>query len=911
MLNLNKDFDRDFQSLTGNLPFPWQQKLFGEFCDSRFRKTCPVPTGLGKTSTIAIWLIALAHHIHKGVLAGFPRRLVYVVNRRTVVDQATLEAKAMREALMINPELLGISTALQSLQCRGVDVPLAISTIRGQFADNGEWRDDPARPAVVIGTVDMIGSRLLFSGYGCGFKSRPLHAGFLGQDTLLVHDEAHLEPAFQNLIAAIKSEQQHCREFGRFHVMELTATSRSSSNSDDPLFTNADREDKEARNRIEAKKCIVWHPVDDEKKVADKIADLAKAHKDSRQAILVFIRELKNVEQVVATLRKADLSVETLTGTLRGQERDDLAKNNAVFARFMPKPETTPREGTVYLICTSAGEVGVNISADHLVCDLTPFDSMTQRFGRVNRFGRGDARIDIVPRNFDKKPGKETDESEGVEAETTASNQDDAAQDAVSKKKGDKPLTPYEKACVQTLSLMQRLSKREDGCLDASPVALGGLPPEERQAAFTPPPIIPSVSDILFDAWAMTSVRQKLPGRPPVVDWLHGIAEWEPAETYVAWREEVGLITPELAHKYPPEDLLEDYQLKPHELLRDRTTRVFSHLEKIATRHPDIFAWVVDPDGTVKVLSLSDLVAKNKQNKPVEDLSDCTVLLPPMAGGLKNGLLDGDSLFDETSSTPYDIADQWLDDKSKQRRCRVWDAQPIPDGMRLARTIDIWTGVEDEPEEETTKRRYWYWCVRPRSADDDGSLTAPAKQEFPQHLQTAEKFASQLVGKLGLNGPEAHAVMLAARWHDLGKNRAIWQRSIGNHDYPALVLAKSGPGMRPIDITRFRHEFGSLGEVSVLPEFLELPTDEQELVLHFIATHHGRARPHFPAEEAFDPKATEQKSENLAHEIPRRFARLQRKYGRWGLAYLESLVRAADVMASQAGTDIVEVKGGE
>ena len=37
----------------------------------------------------------------------------------------------------------------------------------------------------------------------------------------------------------------------------------------------------------------------------------------------------------------------------------------------------------------------------------------------------------------------------------------------------------------------------------------------------------------------------------------------------------------------------------------------------------------------------------------------------------------------------------------------------------------------------------------------------------------------------------------------------------------------------------------------------------------------------------------------LAREVPRRFGRLQRKYGRWGLAYLESLVRAADIMASQ------------
>jgi CRISPR-associated helicase Cas3 len=54
----------------------------------------------------------------------------------------------------------------------------------------------------------ILVSLLLFAGYGCAFKSRPLHAGFLGQDALLVHDEAYLEPAFEELIAAVASEQQ-------------------------------------------------------------------------------------------------------------------------------------------------------------------------------------------------------------------------------------------------------------------------------------------------------------------------------------------------------------------------------------------------------------------------------------------------------------------------------------------------------------------------------------------------------------------------------------------------------------------------------------------------------------------------------------------------------------------------------
>ena len=60
--------------------------------EGNFPERCDIPTGLGKTSIIAIWLLALAHRARSGVASGFPRRLVYVVNRRTVVDQATREA---------------------------------------------------------------------------------------------------------------------------------------------------------------------------------------------------------------------------------------------------------------------------------------------------------------------------------------------------------------------------------------------------------------------------------------------------------------------------------------------------------------------------------------------------------------------------------------------------------------------------------------------------------------------------------------------------------------------------------------------------------------------------------------------------------------------------------------------------
>ena len=66
-----------------------------------------------------------------------------------------------------------------------------------------------------------------------------------------------------------------------------------------------------------------------------------------------------------------------------------------------------------------------------------------------------------------------------------------------------------------------------------------------------------------------------------VEPYLHGISEWQPPETHVAWREEVGTITGELREQLKPADLLEDYPLKPHELLRDNSSRVFDHLKEL------------------------------------------------------------------------------------------------------------------------------------------------------------------------------------------------------------------------------------------------------------------------------------------------------------------------------------------
>ncbi len=100
-----------------------------------------------------------------------------------------------------------------------------------------------------------------------------------------------------------------------------------------------------------------------------------------------------------------------------------------------------------------------------------------------------------------------------------------------------------------------------------------------------------------------------------------------------------------------------------------------------------------------------------------------------------------------------------------------------------------------------------------------------------------------------------------------------------------------------------RHEFGSLMDIQHEERFTQLSDELKDLVLHFIAVHHGRGRPHFSTDEAFDPERPQREADDVAMSVPQRFARLQRKYGRWGLAYLESLFRAADWAASANPTE--------
>lgn len=892
-------FHEAFEVLTGHTPLRWQNRLYERLLcsDANIPAVCDLPTGLGKTSVIPIWLIALASQA-LGSRITLPRRLAYIVNRRTVVDQATNVVEQIRHRLpnSINDECdwpehqETLQLLASGLRLLSPELPLlAVSTLRGELADNEEWKKDPARPAVIVGTIDMIGSKLLFSGYGDGPYKRTHNAGIIGQDTLIVHDEAHLTPAFSSLLCGVAAAQAEDGELRPIRVMELSATQRGDRRCEGTFGLELDDEqDSVVVNRIDARKFMRLRPAPQGKDARNQlIVDLAHAHDSSPAKVLVYVRSPEDAVKIATGLKKklgtaADHRVALLTGTMRGYERDQLVSGDPVYG-YLLNPETQP-SATVYLVSTSAGEVGIDIDADHMVCDLTTLDSMVQRLGRVNRGGGGqrEAQIDVVWEKGEENPGDRS--------------------------------TGFSKAVAKTLAVLQEWTDASVGVIDASPRNVRRLIQEldskDRTDVFAPEPEVLPVTDILLDAWSLTSVDD-MPARPGVAPYLHGQTSDLP-ETYVAWRAEVSLF-----HKYELDNSrISDWfgacRIHSKERLQEPTSRVRRHLGDLLKEHDkngksrEIYVVLLDRRGKAEMHPLSEAAGSRNLN-----LEFKTVVLPVEAGGLTpDGSLD--------SETPdpcpnIDVADvvetaeiqrqRWLCRSDEPLKPLLSDplSEPFTElqtkGWRERERVTLTEPDENSDAGEGTLDLVLLAPER-EIADDDPGI-AKFHQTLDEHTKAIAQHMDSIGSRLGLEPQIKSALVSAAKWHDKGKDREIWQYYAcnGNGREP---LAKSTRYQHPQALTGYRHEFGSLMDAMRDAELFFDP--ERDLILHIIAAHHGHARPHFET-RAFDKDFTTAENELAAIEVTQRFGRLQKRFGRWGLAWLESLMRCADIAASQPLND--------
>jgi CRISPR-associated endonuclease/helicase Cas3 len=898
----------------GHLPFPWQERLFQKFCHSDFPSALDLPTGLGKTSVMAIWLLARAF-AHETNRRAIPRRLVYVVDRRAVVDQATTETEKLRHWLD--------GAAAEIKKPLGLDKGrLPISTLRGQYLDNREWLADPTAPAIIVGTVDMIGSRLLFSGYGVSLKMRPYHAGLLGADTLVVLDEAHLVPPFEALLRAIArdygnqlgSRSAEDREIvPRLRLMSLSATGRGEDdkdgckeNGEKPAGETVFRLDTDdmrhpvVDQRLKATKKLTIHDAFEAKtslvdELAERACALATLSKPVR--VLVYCHGRGDAEKIKAAIdkrmKKSEAPSELLVGQRRVHEREQLLGWLKQYG-FVQGPTEASR--SAFLVATAAGEVGIDLDADHIVCDLVEWERMVQRLGRVNRRGGKQSQVEVValPSKEDRK-----------EAESWGERM--------------KRL----RAPLDLLPIM------EDGARDASPAAIVALKDNPAtadvlQSAQTPEPLRPALSRALVDAWSMTSLDHHT-GRPDIQPWLRGWDEDQEPQTVIVWRRHLpARVQNGRAVEVRRNEINEFFEASPphlSEMLETETWRAAEWLferAKIATTDVERQKKNGDPgpisdDSTVLfvlnakdeldvdgrrnngIWTLRDLAELNTKEKErqkkafIDGLNRRTLVVTAHLGGLKDGMLNDDIKDrDADKLLAMDTDESW---EARPFRVRETDnSDPISESgwtqsYRFARAID----EDGQPTR---------WLVvdecKAQAESEESRAISKNEQKLEDHRQATKKIALQFAKALGLPPEYAEMLAVAALLHDEGKRHWRWQRAFKAPRDTVYAKTKGPLNLKLLD--GYRHEFGSLLEVEKHAEFEKVLPPLHDLLLHAVAAHHGNARPLISTQNCDRAVAD---LETRALEVTLRFERLQKRWGPWGLAWWESLLRAADQQASR------------
>ena len=901
-------------------------RLLRRLVDGDLPDAIDVPTGLGKTSVMALWLIA------RVAGADLPKRLVYVVDRRAVVDQATRFAERLRANLLV------MSAAFANGLGLGAGADLPISTLRGGFADNRDWLEDPSLPAIVVGTVDMVGSRLLFEGYGVTRRMRPYHAGFLGADALVVLDEAHLCPPFEALLRQIAAQRDG--RFGPagatgsgivppFRLMSLSATGRETGSAHNVFRLEADdRLEPVVHERLTARKRLrvteLTDPMTLTAEIARRAIELGAGSPPAR--VVVYCHSRKDAIDVKARIDKeikptqkarsrvndnASGVSELLVGERRVYERRNLEHWLERYG-FLGGVRSAPEHPT-FLIATSAGEVGVDLDADHMVCDLVAHERMVQRLGRVNRRGgeKRRALIDV----FAAPPPLKSNASSSV------------------KERHARELDAFS----AHLAALRRFPPGPDDRLDGSPAATAALRsnhPDVVQAATTPAPLHPELTRPLLDAWCMTSLERH-EGRPEVAPWLRGWEQDEEPHTSVVWRRYLPHRRVGDGSTAPATMIAQFFQCAPvHaseklEALRSHVLgwllKRMNHVKKRPDTHilamagNEVAALAIDRAGELAAKMTVDELhflgrpasglsrpqqreQKTRTGDLERALAGATLVVDARIGGVADGMLDEKS---ETEAVAADADDSW----------RSIQEDPAADADRPVITFRVQPLAAARGDEGLTNSEFEGWrrlrtfetefdaggSVRrglavykwpDGAADEDSRSILSAPQSLSDHAAAVAMRARDLAQRLHLPAEEVEALTIAARFHDDGKAAVRWQHAMNApEDGRPYAKTRGGGDWRLLE--GYRHEFGSL----IAAERAELPRGIRDLILHLIAAHHGHARPLITPAGCEDgpPSLLESKAGDAAL----RFARLQKRYGPWGLAWREAILRAADQGASK------------
>lgn len=378
----------------GRRPFAWQQRLLEQIVrDKRWPRVLDLPTGAGKTTCIDIALFALAlDSDNEAEDRWCPRRIAMVVDRRIVVDQVAERGRALLRVLMTSTDatIVEVANRLRSLTRTGEE-PLGVFTLRGGMPKDDGWARTPDQPLVIASTVDQVGSRMLMQGYGVSQGMKPVHAGLIANDTLLLLDEVHLSEPFRQTLDQLARLRERFFENGlktRFSHAFLSATPGTGT---EPRFALLDEEKKPESPlgpRLHASKPVRLVEVEDRTALENACTEQAKALLERHRTVAVVVNSIASAGVIARQLTESlgsDAIVTLLTGRMRPLDRDDvLHELRPAVQTGRKRSDDLPKR---VIVGTQCIEAGADFDFDAIVAEAASLDSLRQRFGRVDRLG--------------------------------------------------------------------------------------------------------------------------------------------------------------------------------------------------------------------------------------------------------------------------------------------------------------------------------------------------------------------------------------------------------------------------------------------------------------------------------------------------------------------------------------------
>lgn len=374
-------------------PYTYQRQL----AEQAWPDLVDVPTGMGKTAAVVLawlWKRGWRKGMHSGDTDfGTPRRLVYCLPMRVLVEQTVANIEGWLEAL--------------NLYGKPGEGKVSVNVLMGGEEDirKAEWTNYPEEDAILVGTQDMLLSRALMRGYGMSRYQWPIHFALLHNDCLWVFDEVQLMGAGLATSAQLEAFRRtfHCAKKSQTLWVSATLNRAWLDTVDlrlhlDKLTTRRidDQDMEQVGDRLQAQKSLTKASLSLSKDAANKaglqsylenLRNLILEVHDAQTQTLVVVNRVERAQQLFKLLRDKRPNTTDLLihARFRAAERSEQT-------RQLRDEDHINR----IIVATQAIEAGVDISSKTLLTELAPWSSMVQRFGRCNRYGeynRDGARI--------------------------------------------------------------------------------------------------------------------------------------------------------------------------------------------------------------------------------------------------------------------------------------------------------------------------------------------------------------------------------------------------------------------------------------------------------------------------------------------------------------------------------------